>query len=115
MLIGGIVGLASGLFGIGGGIFMLPLISLLLGVKPTNIVLLTPVIVLFSTGTGILTSLWHGATFSNVALAVIAVLGAMIGADWGDKLRGTLPDKALNILMIGLLALLAARIFIQTI
>ncbi|MEZ5451672.1 MAG: sulfite exporter TauE/SafE family protein [Thiothrix sp.] len=115
MLIGGIVGLASGLFGIGGGIFMLPLISLLLGVKPKNIVLLTPVIVLFSTGTGILTSLWHGATFSNAALAVIAVLGAVIGAEWGDKLRGTLPDKALNLLMIGLLSLLAVRIFIQTI
>lgn len=113
--IGGVVGLASGLFGIGGGIFMLPLVSLLLGVKPKSIILLTPLVVLFSTGSGIAASLWHGMAFTNVPLVVITVLGAMVGAEWGDKLRGKLSDKALNILIIGLLGLLAAKIFMQEI
>lgn len=111
--IGGVVGLASGLFGIGGGIFMLPLVSLSLGVKPKNIILLTPLIVLFSTGSGIATSLWHGMAFSNMPLVVIAVLGAMVGAEWGDKLRGKLSDRALTSLIMVLLALLAVKIFMQ--
>lgn len=111
--IGGVVGLASGLFGIGGGIFMLPLVSLSLGVKPQNIILMTPLIVLFSTGSGIASSLWHGMVFSNIPLTIIAVLGAMVGAEWGDKLRGKLSDRALTWVIIILLVLLTGKIFTQ--
>lgn len=98
--IGLIVGLASGAFGIGGGIFMIPLVVLALGIRPLAIILITPLTVLFSTGTGIIASLAHGLPQLNWQVLILTVAAAIAGAALGDRLRGQFSDKALMWLII---------------
>lgn len=109
-LIGMIVGLASGLFGIGGGVFMLPLVIIFIGVKPKNIILVTPLVVLFSTGTGILVSLWNNIWLQNTAVAVIVILSALQGAELGDKLRGKMSDRMLQWVIVMVLLILTVKL-----
>ena len=111
--IGLIVGLASGLFGIGGGIFMLPLVVIFLGIKPKSIILITPLIVLFSTGTGILVHLLHGLAGFHLGITSVVAAGAIIGANTGDHLRGRLSDKALNWVIVLVLAAMTVKIWLR--
>ncbi len=111
-IIGGVgfaVGLVSGMFGIGGGVLMLPLVILFLGVKPTPIILLTPLIVLFSTGTGIAVVLWQGLPPVNPAVAAAVVLAAMLGASLGNRLREGLSDRVLLLVVMAVLAILVLK------
>jgi uncharacterized membrane protein YfcA len=107
--IGLIVGLASGLFGIGGGVFMMPLVMLLLGIKPKSIILVTPLIVLFSTGTGIVVSLWNGLEHLHGVVAVVVIASAILGAELGDRLRGRMSDNLLQWMIVAVLVVLTVK------
>jgi uncharacterized membrane protein YfcA len=107
--IGLIVGLASGMFGIGGGVFMMPLVMLLLGIKPKSIILVTPLIVLFSTGTGIAVSLWDGIAHVNIIVAAMVIVSAIIGAELGDRLRGRMSDNLLQWVIVAVLLALTVK------
>ncbi len=112
--IGIIVGLASGLFGIGGGVFMMPLVMLLLGIKPKSIILVTPLIVLFSTGTGIAVSLWNGLDHLHVWVAVAVIVSAILGAELGDRLRGRMSDNLLQWVMVAVLVVLTVKMGLKS-
>ncbi len=107
--VGFVVGLASGMFGIGGGVLMLPLIIMFLGVKPTPIILLTPLTVLFSTGTGIGVTLWQGLPPLNWEMAAIVVAAAMVGASLGNQLREHLSDRKLLWVVVVILGVLLVK------
>ncbi len=107
--IGMIVGLASGLFGIGGGVFMLPLVMIFVGVKPKNIIFVTPLIVLFSTGTGIAVSLWNGVWIQKLGVAAAVILSAILGAELGDRLRGKMSDRMLQWIVVMVLLVLVVK------
>lgn len=107
--VGFVVGLASGMFGIGGGVLMQPLIIMFLGVKPTPIILLTPLTVLFSTGTGIGVVLWQGLPPLNWGMTAIVVAAAMVGASLGNQLRERLSDRKLLWVVVVILGVLLVK------
>ncbi len=113
-LIGLIVGVASGLFGIGGGVFMMPLVMLLLGIKPKNIILVTPLIVLFSTGTGIAISLWNGLDNLHTWIAAMVIASAILGAELGDRLRGRMSDNLLQWVIVAVLVVLTVKMGLKS-
>jgi uncharacterized membrane protein YfcA len=112
--IGLIVGLASGLFGIGGGVFMMPLVMLFLGIRPKSIILVTPLIVLFSTGTGIAVSLWNGLEHLHGLLAGVVIVSAILGAELGDRMRGRMSDNLLQWVIVAVLVVLTARMGLKS-
>jgi len=90
LLIGAVVGVCSGLFGITGGALLVPLLVLLLGFEQhraqgTSLVALVP-------PTGLLAFLnyWYAGEVSwRVGLLVMPgiFLGAILGSRWAQKLR----------------------------
>ncbi len=107
--IGLIVGLASGAFGIGGGVFMIPLVVLALGIRPLAIILITPLTVLFSTGTGMITSIAQGLPQLHWHVLALTVTAAIAGTALGDRLRGQLSDKMLMWLIVFAITVLALK------
>jgi hypothetical protein len=112
LVIGGLIGLAggvmSGLFGIGGGLVIVPALVLLLGMSQklaagTSLTaLLLPV--------GILGALeyWR-AGYVDVGLAILLALGILIGAFIGARLAIVLPAELIQRVFGILLVLVGIR------
>lgn len=111
ILTGGAAGLLAGLFGVGGGVIMVPLQILLLN-EPIKRAIQTSlgVIVL----TAIASTAGH-ALNGNVLWTpgVLLGLGGLIGAQFSTRLLPKLPDRIVSLLFRGLLFVLAFYIFWQ--
>lgn len=106
--IGLVAGILSGLFGVGGGIVMVPLQVLMLKM-PIKQAVQT------SYGAIVLVSLWAVTRYliadaTNVLLVPGTILGvgSFIGANFGARLLPKLSDKLVRFLFTGLLVLLAS-------
>lgn len=103
--IGLLAGMLSGLFGVGGGVVMVPLQMLFLGETIKEAVRT-------SLGAVFLIAIWavgrHAISGNVLWLAGIALgIGMLAGAQIGARLLCKLPDKVVNLLFRGLLLLLA--------
>ena len=103
-----VAGILSGLFGVGGGIVMVPLQVLMLKM-PIKEAVQT------SYGAIVLVSLWAVTRYliadaTNVLLVPGTILGvgSFIGANFGARLLPKLSDKLVRFLFTGLLVLLAS-------
>lgn len=113
LIVGGFIGLAggvlSGLFGIGGGLFIVPALILLLGMTAKQAAgtslaaLLLPV--------GILGALeyWR-AGYVDVRVAVLVALGILIGAFIGARVAIGLPNELIQRAFGVLLVLVGVRL-----
>lgn len=108
--IGVVGGLLSGLFAIGGGILMVPLLVWRARMDQrraaaTSLVAIVPAAVL---GSG--TYLLHGEV--DVVAAAYITIGAMVGAAAGSRLLRRLPMQWLRWLFIGFIGLVAVRLLL---
>lgn len=106
-----LVGILSGLFGIGGGSVMVPLMILLFGF-PAHIAIATSMFMIFfisiiSAGTHIFLGhiAWHYVVFF--------IPGAWIGGTIGAKLNQKLQGQALEWILRGLLIIIGIRLIIE--
>lgn len=108
---GSVAGLLAGLFGVGGGVIMVPLQTLLLGESiKTAIQTSLGVIVI----TAISATLGHAAR-GNVLWAVGLILGAggLLGAQVSTRFLPRLSDRTVSLAFRSLLALLSVYVFWQ--
>lgn len=110
--IGLAAGVLSGLFGIGGGVLIIPALVYLAGMSPTQATgtslaaLLLPV--------GLLGALeYHRAGELKVSTALFIALGLFLGAGLGAKLALGMPPTYLRKLFAGFLMLMAIRMWMD--
>lgn len=108
---GGTAGLLAGLFGVGGGVIMVPLQILLMG-EPIKRAIQT------SLGVIVLTAIaaTAGHAFNGNVLwlpGLILGLGGLVGAQLSTRLLPKLPDSTVSLLFRSLLLVLAIYIFWQ--
>ncbi len=108
---GGIAGILAGLFGVGGGVIMVPLQILLLG-EPIKVAIQTSLGVIVLTAISAATG--H-AIRGNILFTVGFILGfgGLLGAQFSTRFLPRLPDKIVSLAFRSLLAILSVYIFWQ--
>ncbi|HOF61862.1 MAG TPA: sulfite exporter TauE/SafE family protein [Candidatus Latescibacteria bacterium] len=106
--IGVLVGLASALLGIGGGVLIVPLLTGFLGVPIRRAVAISIVTVLLISFIGVARELQRGTTLPWLLVAVLAV-GAQGGVWLGGKVHDHISDRALRHVFMVVLLLTAAK------
>lgn len=115
--IGFLTGILSGLFGIGGGIILVPLLVFLLGFQQSTasgislVALLLPV--------GILGAYEYyrsgRLTVEHMRFGLIVAVGIFFGAFFGAKIAGWLPEVALRRSLAVLMAGVAVKVWLSTV
>ncbi|CAA9460170.1 MAG: hypothetical protein AVDCRST_MAG14-2300 [uncultured Rubrobacteraceae bacterium] len=110
-LYGAGIGTLSGLVGIGGGVVLVPLLMLGFGLSTKRAISTSLAVVFF---TGIVASAGYIATgFSDLVSLAPLVVGAMIGAWLGVRLRDWLPEKAIRLGFAGFMVVTALRTLVD--
>jgi uncharacterized membrane protein YfcA len=111
LAVGLVAGIVAGLFGVGGGILLVPAMILLFGIPPvvakgTSAAVIVPAAVI---GT------WRNRRRGNADLRAAAVVGAagMVTAALGGTIAGTMSDQLSNVLFASLLVVVAGRLLWQ--
>ncbi|MEM7725355.1 MAG: sulfite exporter TauE/SafE family protein [Cyanobacteria bacterium P01_A01_bin.45] len=109
VIIGGLAGILAGVFGVGGGVIMVPLQILLLGEK-IKLAIQTSLGVIVITS--ISSSIGH-ASKGNLLLTqgLILGFGGLIGAQISTRFLPKLPDKIISLAFRSLLAVLSVYMF----
>lgn len=105
------VGTISGLVGIGGGVVLVPLMVLGFGMEVKTAVSTSLAVVLFTSLVGAAGYLLTG--FDRVLELPVLVVGAIVGAWLGVRVRGPLPEDKLRIGFGIFMAIVAFRILGQ--
>ncbi len=108
VLVAGVgIGALSGLVGVGGGVVMVPLMVLGLGLSTKQASSTSLAVILF---TGIVASIGYIATgFADLLSLAPLVVGSMVGAWLGVRLRDQLPERAIRIGFAGFMVVVALR------
>ncbi len=109
LLVGALVGFLAAIMGVGGGFIMVPAMIYLLGM-PTKVVVGTSLFqIIFVTA---FTTLMHATTNYTVdmVLAVLLLLGGVIGAQFGTNLGARLKAEQLRILLAALVLAVSGKI-----
>ena len=105
LFIGSLLGFISGVVGIGGGIFLSPILFLLRAGKPQHIVTTASIFILINSISGIIGQLTKNAVFSEISNYWMLLLTVIIGGQLGNFLN-------LKIFSTKILALLTAVLVI---
>lgn len=98
ILVGALVGLLSGIMGVGGGFILIPAMIYLLGM-PTKVVIGTSTFqIIFLTA---FTTMLHAVTNQtvDVVLALLLIAGGVVGAQFGTRLGTRLKPETLRLLL----------------
>ncbi|MEM6478246.1 MAG: sulfite exporter TauE/SafE family protein [Pseudomonadota bacterium] len=109
LLVGLFVGILAAIMGVGGGFIMVPAMIYLLGM-PTKVVVGTSLFqIIFVTG---FTTLLHATTNCtvDVVLAVLLLLGGVIGAQVGTIIGARMKAEQLRILLAGMVLLVCGQL-----
>jgi uncharacterized membrane protein YfcA len=107
--VGALVGFLAAIMGVGGGLIMVPAMIYLLGM-PTKVVIGTSLFqIIFVTA---FTTLMHAVTSNTVdmMLAILLILGGVVGAQLGARFSGRLKAEQLRILLSLLVISVAGKI-----
>ena len=111
VMIGGILGFISGVVGIGGGIFLSPILFLLRAGKPQQIVTTASIFILINSVSGIIGQLTKNAVFNEISNYWVLLLAVIIGGQLGNFLNLKLfSTKILALLTAVLVIFVAIRI-----
>jgi uncharacterized membrane protein YfcA len=110
--IGLAAGVAAGMFGIGGGLIIVPALLFLIGMKEksaigTSLAALIPPVGLLGAAE------YYREGYINIKYAALIALGIFIGAYFGAKLVISLPDALIRRLYAFFLLAIAARMLIM--
>jgi uncharacterized protein len=111
VLIGLVAGFFSALFGVGGGVVIVPMLLLLQRweLRPSAATSLAAIGI--TATAGVVTYAIHGEV--RPAYALLMGVPAAIGAAGGSTLQQRLPVRTLSFLFAGLLAAIAIRMLLQ--
>lgn len=112
-MIGLAIGFMSGLLGIGGGVFILPLLIYVLKVPTKTAAASNTLIVCFSSLTGFAT---HAAMSSiNWSFILLAALFSFAGGQLGSRLMAErLQDRTARLIFVGVLFFMSVRLIYKT-
>jgi len=114
ILIGAILGLASGVVGIGGGIFLSPILFLLRAGKPKHIVTTASLFILINCLSGIIGQLTKNSVFNEINNYWLLFLAVLIGGQIGNFLNlKVFPTRLLALVTSGLVIFVAIRMGIK--
>ena len=112
VVIGGILGFISGIVGIGGGIFLSPILFLLRAAKPKIIVTAASVFILINSLSGIVGQLTKNQVLEQLLNYWPLLLAVLVGGQIGNFLNiKILPTKILALITSSLVLFVAARMF----
>ena len=105
-------GLLTALLGVGGGFVMVPAMIYLLGMSAQVVVGTSLLQILFVTA---VTTMVHATTTRSVdiVLAVLLLLGSVVGAQYGARFAQTMKPELLRFLLAILVLVVALRMFLQ--
>ncbi|EBA08276.1 sulfite exporter TauE/SafE family protein [Sagittula stellata] len=111
-LVGTAVGVLAAIMGVGGGFIMVPAMIYLLGM-PTKVVVGTSLFQIIFVAA--FTTLLHATTnyTVDVVLAVMLILGGVVGAQFGTMLGTRLKAEQLRILLAGLVLLVCIKLGLE--
>ena len=118
ILIGGILGFISGVVGIGGGIFLLPILFLISAGKPKHIVTVASLFILINSISGIFGQLTKNSVLYEIPNYWYLLLAVLIGGQIGNFLNLKIfPTRVLALITSTLVLFVAfsmgAKLFIQ--
>jgi len=110
ILIGGILGFVSGVVGIGGGIFLSPILFLLRAGKPKHIVTTASLFILINCLSGIIGQLTKNAVLNEIQNYWFLLLAVLIGGQVGNFLNLKIfPTRILALVTAGLVLFVAIK------
>ncbi len=110
-----VAGIASGFFGIGGGIIIIPALVFLLGMTQTQAAATSLAAMLLPVGLLGVLAYWKAGELpvQNMYIAAILAAGLLLGAPLGAKLALMFDDAVLRKAFAGLLVVAAVRLAIK--
>jgi len=110
ILIGGILGFVSGIVGVGGGIFLSPILFLLRAGKPKHIVTTASLFILINSLSGIIGQLTKSGVLGEIQNYWLLFLAVLIGGQIGNFLNLKIfPTRILALVTAGLVLFVAVR------
>ena len=114
IVIGGILGFMSGIVGIGGGIFLSPILFLLRAAKPKIIVTAASVFILINSLSGIIGQLTKNQVLEQLLNYWPLLLAVLIGGQIGNFINlKILPTRILALITSTLVLFVATRMFFK--
>ena len=114
IFIGAILGLVSGVVGIGGGIFLSPILFLLRVGKPKHIITTASLFILINSLSGIFGQLTKNVVFNEISNYWLLLLAVFIGGQIGNFLNlKVFPTRLLTLVTSGLVIFVAVRMGIK--
>ena len=116
ILIGGIIGLISGVVGIGGGIFLSPVLFLLKNAKPKHIVTTASLFILINSISGIIGQLTKNEVLEQIKDYWYLLIAVLIGGQIGNFLNLKIfPTRVMALITAFLVIFVAVRMGIKLI
>jgi hypothetical protein len=116
IIIGGILGFISGVVGIGGGIFLSPILFLIKAGKPKHIVTTASIFILINSISGISGQLTKDLVLTEIQNYWFLFLAVFVGGQIGNHLNLKIfPARILALVTAGLVIFVAARMGLKLI
>ena len=110
ILIGGVLGFISGVVGIGGGIFLSPILFLIKAGKPKHIVTTASLFILINSFSGIMGQITKNAVLNEISNYWYLLLIVLVGGQLGNFLNLKIfPTRILALVTAGLVLFVAIR------
>ena len=110
ILIGGVLGFISGVVGIGGGIFLSPILFLIRAGKPKHIVTTASLFILINSFSGIIGQITKNAVLNEISNYWYLLLIVLVGGQLGNFLNLKIfPTRILALVTAGLVLFVAIR------
>ena len=114
ILIGGVLGFISGVVGIGGGIFLSPILFLIRAGRPKHIVITASLFILTNSLSGIIGQLTKNAVLNEIPNYWFLLLAVLVGGQLGNFLNLKIfHARILALVTAGLVLFVAARMGIK--
>ena len=111
IFIGGILGFVSGIVGIGGGIFLSPILFLIRAARPKHIITAASLFILINSASGIIGQLTKNSVLTEIQNYWPLLIVVLIGGQLGNFLNlKVFPTRVLALVTAGLVLFVAIRI-----
>ena len=111
VILGSISGAIGGLFGVGGSLILVPVMTVVYQFRQTSAQAMALSMILPGTLVALITYSWHGNTDWTVGIALS--LGGMLMIRQGVRLAFYLPERTLKLIFAGVLYLTVALLLLK--